>query len=95
MAADVQREVGQGAAYLAWVYLKAIMQAAVEDKRLFRNPCKGNSTIKPPNTHIMIRTGNSQYRLRTRMKRHNSNTIDIGIPISMTPHRRPPPKLIY
>ncbi|KDN85957.1 tyrosine-type recombinase/integrase [Kitasatospora cheerisanensis] len=47
-SADVQREVGQGTAYLAWVYLKAIMQAAVEDKRLFRNPCKGNSTIKPP-----------------------------------------------
>lgn len=24
------------------------MQAAVEDKRLYRNPCKGNSSIKPP-----------------------------------------------
>ncbi|MFF3546879.1 tyrosine-type recombinase/integrase [Streptomyces platensis] len=47
-SADVQREVGSGTAYTAWVYLKAIMQAAVEDKRLFRNPCKGNSTIKPP-----------------------------------------------
>ncbi|WUU84298.1 site-specific integrase [Streptomyces cellulosae] len=35
-------------AYVAWVYLKAIMQAAVEDKRLYRNPCKGNSSIKPP-----------------------------------------------
>ena len=50
-------------------------------------PCV--STIKPPNTHIMISTGNSQYRLRTRMKRHNSNTIDIGIPLSMKPHSRP------
>ncbi|MBM9507967.1 tyrosine-type recombinase/integrase [Actinacidiphila acididurans] len=47
-SADVQRAVGQGTANLAWVYLKAIMQAAVEDKRLFRNPCKGNSSIKPP-----------------------------------------------
>src|ERR1051326_469817 len=47
-------------------------------------PCV--STIKPPNTHIMISTGNSQYRLRTRMKRHNSNTIDIGIPLPMRPH---------
>jgi hypothetical protein len=41
-------------------------------------PCV--STIKPPNTHIMISTGKSQYRLRTRMKRHNSNTIDIHLP---------------
>jgi hypothetical protein len=47
-------------------------------------PCV--STIKPPNTHIMISTGNSQYRLRTRIKRHNSKTIDIGIPLSMRPH---------
>jgi integrase len=47
-SADVQREVGSGTAYTAWVYLKAIMQAAVEDKRLFRNPCKGNSSINPP-----------------------------------------------
>jgi hypothetical protein len=44
------------------------------------------STIKPPNTHIMISTGNSQYRLRTRMKRHNSITIDIGIPLPTRPH---------
>ncbi|MFD4757146.1 hypothetical protein [Streptomyces sp. NPDC058426] len=35
-------------AYVACVYLKAIMQAAVEDKRLYRNPCKGNSSIRPP-----------------------------------------------
>jgi integrase len=47
-SADVQRAVGAGTAHVAWIYLKAIMQAAVEDKRLFRNPCKGNSTIKPP-----------------------------------------------
>jgi integrase len=47
-SADVQREVGSGTAHVAWIYLKAIMQAAVEDKRLFRNPCKGNSSIKPP-----------------------------------------------
>ncbi|MEE4545973.1 tyrosine-type recombinase/integrase [Streptomyces sp. V4-01] len=47
-SADVQREIGSGTAYTAWVYLKAIMQAAVEDKRLFRNPCKGNTTIRPP-----------------------------------------------
>ncbi|MEU1906615.1 tyrosine-type recombinase/integrase [Streptomyces hygroscopicus] len=47
-SADVQRQVGPGTAYVAWVYLKAIMQAAVEDKRLFRNPCKGSSSIKPP-----------------------------------------------
>ncbi|ANZ19042.1 tyrosine-type recombinase/integrase [Streptomyces noursei] len=47
-SADVQRAVGAGTAHIAWIYLKAIMQAAVEDKRLFRNPCKGSSTIKPP-----------------------------------------------
>ncbi|MGW1170865.1 tyrosine-type recombinase/integrase [Streptomyces sp. NPDC002550] len=47
-SADVQRAVASSTAYVAWVYLKAIMQAAVEDKRLYRNPCKGNSSIKPP-----------------------------------------------
>ncbi|WP_395371661.1 tyrosine-type recombinase/integrase [Streptomyces tubercidicus] len=47
-SADVQRSVGAGTAHVAWIYLKAIMQAAVEDKRLFRNPCKYNSGIKPP-----------------------------------------------
>jgi hypothetical protein len=41
-------------------------------------PCV--STTKPPNTHIMISTGKSQYRLRTRIKRHNSNTIDLRLP---------------
>ncbi|MGW3508739.1 hypothetical protein [Streptomyces sp. NPDC000994] len=40
--------VASSTTYVAWVYLKAIMQAAVEDKRLYRNPCKGNSSIKPP-----------------------------------------------
>ena len=40
-------------------------------------PCV--STIKPPNTHIMISTGKSQYRLRTRIKRHNSNTMEIAL----------------
>ncbi|WP_239487376.1 site-specific integrase [Streptomyces durocortorensis] len=47
-SADVQRSLASSTAYVAWVYLKAIMQAAVEDKRLFRNPCKGSSSIKPP-----------------------------------------------
>ncbi|MFJ6461687.1 hypothetical protein ACIQM0_11610 [Streptomyces sp. NPDC091387] len=46
-SADVQRSLASSTAYVAWVYLKAIMQAAVEDKRLFRNPCKGSSSIKP------------------------------------------------
>ncbi len=35
-SADVQRAVASSTAYVAWVYLKAIMQAAVEDKRLYR-----------------------------------------------------------
>ncbi|MEU3447844.1 hypothetical protein AB0H29_11530 [Streptomyces thermolilacinus] len=47
-SADVQRAVASSTAYVAWVYLKTIMQAAVQDKRLYRNPCKGNSSIKPP-----------------------------------------------
>jgi integrase len=47
-SADVQRAVASSTAYVAWVYLKAIMQAAVEDKRLYRNPCKGNSSSKRP-----------------------------------------------
>ncbi len=47
-SADVQRVIGSGTAHIAWIYLKAIMEAAVEDKRLYRNPCKGSSTIKPP-----------------------------------------------
>ncbi|RCG24089.1 site-specific integrase [Streptomyces diacarni] len=47
-SADIQREVGAGTAHLAWVYLKAILEAAVEDKRLYRNPCKGSRSIKPP-----------------------------------------------
>jgi integrase len=47
-SADVQRKVGSGTAYVAWVYLKAILQAAVEDKRLHRNPCKGSHSINPP-----------------------------------------------
>ncbi|MEW2806642.1 hypothetical protein AB0929_05865 [Streptomyces massasporeus] len=32
-SADVQRRVASSTAYVAWVYLKAITQAAVEDKR--------------------------------------------------------------
>ncbi|WP_329131279.1 site-specific integrase [Streptomyces sp. NBC_01476] len=47
-SADVQRTVASNTAYVAWVYLKAVMQAAVEDKRLYRNPCKGNTSIRPP-----------------------------------------------
>jgi hypothetical protein len=35
---------------------------------------------RPPDTHIMIGTGNSRYLLRTRMKHHNSMTSVIGNP---------------
>lgn len=47
-SAQVKRDIATGTAYLAWVYLKAIMQAAVEDKRLYANPCKGSKSINPP-----------------------------------------------
>lgn len=47
-SSSVQQEVGATTSHLAWVYLKAIMQAAVEDKRILRNPCTGSRTVKPP-----------------------------------------------
>ncbi|GAA2996408.1 hypothetical protein GCM10010519_31720 [Streptomyces lactacystinicus] len=81
-SADVQREVGSGTAYVAWVYLKAIMQAAVEDKRLFRNPCKGNSSIKPPKKPDRKARGWQQDRVvavREGLPDRYRITLDLGV----------------
>jgi integrase len=78
----VQRTVGSGTAHIAWVYLKAIMQAAVEDKRLFRNPCKGNSTIKPPKRPERKARAWSQERVdavREELPERYRITPDLGV----------------
>src|SRR5580704_18756298 len=43
-------------------------------------------TTSPPNTTIMIRTGSSQYFLRTRMNRQSSATKSILCPSKLVSH---------
>jgi hypothetical protein len=47
-SADVQRVVGAGTAHVSWIYVKAIMQAAVEDKRLFRIHARATAPSNRP-----------------------------------------------
>jgi integrase len=64
------------------VYLKAIMQAAVEDKRLFRNPCKGNSSIKPPKKPERKARAWQQDRVdavRERLPHRYRIALDLGV----------------
>lgn len=44
---DVDAEIGPGTLIVAWGYLSAILQAAVEDERIARNYCK-SKTVGPP-----------------------------------------------
>src|ERR1700731_1078675 len=44
------------------------------------------STTSPPNTTIMIRTGNSQNFLRTRINRQSSATKSISCPLKLISH---------
>ncbi|WP_187144849.1 MULTISPECIES: tyrosine-type recombinase/integrase [unclassified Streptomyces] len=81
-SADVQRSVGVGTAHTAWIYLKAIMQAAVEDKRLFRNPCIGNSTIKPPRRPERKARSWERNRVdavRSALSERYQPTLDLGV----------------
>jgi len=82
-SADIQRKIGSGTAYVSWVYLKAIMQAAVEDKRLFRNhPCKGNSSIKPsrkPERKARAWTHERVSAVRSALPERYLATFDLGV----------------
>lgn len=44
---ELGKELGPGTIGLAWGYLSTILQAAIEDERISKNPCKAK-TIGPP-----------------------------------------------
>ena len=41
----------EGSAEVIWVHLSTILNAAVDDGRLLRNPCTANRSVKPPKRH--------------------------------------------
>ncbi|MFP8959300.1 tyrosine-type recombinase/integrase [Streptomyces nanhaiensis] len=46
--AELLARVEDSTAEVIWVHLSTVLNAAVDDKRLLKNPCKAHRTVKPP-----------------------------------------------
>lgn len=78
---DLGGDLGPGTIGLVWGYLSTILQAAVEDERLSKNPCRAKTIGPPPPPPKKARAWSKQriLSLQSEMEPRFQILVDLGV----------------
>lgn len=78
---DLGQELGPGTIGLVWGYLSTLLQAAVEDERITKNPCKAKTIGPPPPPPKKARawTKSRILAVRAEMEPRFRLLVDLGV----------------
>lgn len=78
---DLGQELGPGTIGLVWGYLSSLLQAAVEDERISRNPCKAKTVGPPPPPPKKARAWTKEriHTVRAEMDPRFRILVDLGV----------------